>query len=149
MERSGDMSNIDWLNTPLNRFHGEYTWGPEGRTTGWIEHPLGEGAAQAVMENIALDIRSYYEDLLDPEIPEDSDMWDLWEIVRRDGTKERVDHRKLTLADLPDVLNTLALMQEKFDQRKREEMEHKQEERKERERVRAKERRKLKKLGEW
>ena len=56
---------------------------------------------------------------------------------------------ELTLRDLPAVLVTFVVLEQEREMEKLEEDERKRAERKEVERVRAKERRKLKKLGEW
>ncbi len=69
--------------------------------------------------------------------------------VIRDGRRGYEALDSLTLKDLPAILDTLVVLEAEHEQGKREESERKAAERRERERVRAKERRKLKKLGEW
>ena len=54
-----------------------------------------------------------------------------------------------TLIDLPAVLDTLVALEEEQKQREQAEKERKDKERKRVNRVRARERRKLKALGEW
>ena len=66
--------------------------------------------------------------------------------VIRDGRKRYESIHSLTLADLPAILGTLAAMDEEVEA---EEAARLDAERKRRRNSRARERRKLKKLGEW
>ena len=69
--------------------------------------------------------------------------------VIRNGVRGYEALDGLTLADLPAVLDALVVLEEEDRERERAEKERRDAERKRRERVRAKERRKLKALGEW
>jgi hypothetical protein len=69
--------------------------------------------------------------------------------VIRDGRKRYESFDSLTLADLPAVLDTLAAMDEEVKALEAEEAARLDAERKRRRNSRARERRKLKKLGEW
>jgi hypothetical protein len=169
--------SIDWSQTPLEEFtprteeRGSGTWV-------WNDNPLGEGDAQGIMRALAEGIAQAYADLLPVEVGGDGeyveDEFYLREItdeklydegrdirlnsafpgyvevpVIRGGRRgyERLD--SLTLADLPTVLNTFVVLEEEQGERNRVKAERKEAERKNRNRIRAKERRKLKALGEW
>jgi hypothetical protein len=67
----------------------------------------------------------------------------------RNGRRTHETLDRLTLRDLPAILDTLVVLEEEHQRREHEEAERKTAERKKRESLRAKERRKLKKLGEW
>ncbi len=94
------------------------------------------------------EIEDGYEKFMGPE------EWERYETtgevpVIRNGRRGYEPLKGLTLGDLPTILDTLQVLEEEEEQRQREESEHKATERKRRERIRAKERRQLKKLGEW
>jgi hypothetical protein len=142
------MSGIDWMDTPLKEFYPRHEIGEDGRTTGQIVFPHGDGTAHAVLRSLQSKVERTYEELIalgdydwlekTGEVP-----------VIRDTQRGYELLDDLTLRDLPAVLDTFVVLEEELEKEKLEEAERKRAERKERERVRAKERRKLKKLGEW
>jgi hypothetical protein len=110
--------------------------------------PYGDGAAQRFMAGLSADVENTYAKLLSEE-----DLDRFASVGRvpliRDGRRGYEPLETLMLKDLPVILDTFMVLEEEYKQREREESERKAAERKERERVRAKERRKLRKLGEW
>jgi hypothetical protein len=146
MRRS--MSEIDWLDTALEAFGPQAEFGEDGKTTGRMVFPHGDGAAQRVMLRLQYDVEWAYSELIGPEDVERFESAGEVPVIRasRRGY-ERL--KNLTLKDLPAVLDTLVVLEEERGREEAEERERKTTERKERERVRAKERRMLKKLGEW
>lgn len=142
-----DWTGAPWLEAPLESFSSVSEEQEDGtvRQRRW---PYGEGEAQRLMVGLSVGIEDAY---IQCQSEED---WERLEAtgevaVIRNGVRgyERLD--SLTLGDLPAILDTLVILEEEHKQRAREESERKAAARKERERVRAKERRKLKKLGEW
>ena len=84
-------------------------------------------------------------------VPEDD--WEQFETegevpLIREGRRTYKALARLTLRDLPAILDSLVVLEEDHRRRESEEAERKAAERRRRERIRAKERRKLKKLGE-
>src|SRR5215203_6804360 len=92
------MSGIDWMDTSLFEYHprprGEV--GEDGRTTGRIVRPHGDGMAQDLMWGVSLDLERTYNDLL---APEDKDRFDnTYEVpVIRNGKRGYELFEKLTL----------------------------------------------------
>ena len=137
-----DVSRIDWSGIPLEDF-----------TQYWIRRPdssqeLISGFSGRLMVRLALEVADTYVELLPEEGYERLETTGEVPLIR-EGQRglERLD--KLTLRDLPAILDTFEVLKEELEQRQIAESERKAAARKERERVRAKERRKLKKLGEW
>jgi hypothetical protein len=119
-----------------------------GRTTGRWVFPHGEGEAQNVLADLVTALEDAYAGLLSEEGLER--FVSTGEVpIMREGARRYEPIDALTLRDLPDVLDTLIVLEEERGQEAAEERERKAAERRERERVRAKERRKLMKLGEW
>jgi hypothetical protein len=150
------MGGIDWTNIPLEAFYGVYEEREDGKGLRYIRLPHGEGVAQRIMMSISFDVERAYagEDpyggpLLHPD--EDVRRFELaGEVpVIRDGRRgyERLD--SITLADLPAVLDTLAAMDEEAKRVEAEEAARRDAERKRIRNARAREKYKLKKLGEW
>jgi hypothetical protein len=141
------LSEIDWMETPLEDFFGVDERQADGS---YIRrsYPFGDGVAQSVMVRLSYEVWRAYSELIGPE---DDDRFEtLGRVpVIRDGQRGYEPLEILMLKDLPAILDTLMVLEEEYRQREREESERKVAERKERDRVRAKERRKLKKLGEW
>ncbi len=138
-----------WLSTPLERFR-EKSVKKEDGSWDYIPYPFGDGKAHRLVVNILYEIEDAYEALLPDEETEEGDRFEQGEAaVIRDGHRSYEELGVLTLSDLPAVLDTLVVLEEEKNQRDREEAERKAAARKERARIRAKERRKLKKLGEW
>jgi len=169
--------DINWSNTPLDAYRGRLQEDAESECWVYVQHPLGEGEAQSVVQSLAKSIAQAYTELLPVEYDEETkeyrdDVPYLREItsdktfdegkdtdsipfdgdvevpIIRDGSRvyERLD--SFTLDDLPTILNTLAVLQVEQRQREQVKAERKAEERKRVNRVRARERRKLKALGE-
>lgn len=168
---------MDWNQNPMEEFKPRFEPSSsfEDGIARYVEHPQGEGRAQQLMADIAESINRGYAYLLPREWDPERDDWvDEWYIrgtlegktfeegdehdtfegyvevpVIRGGHYhyERLD--SFTLEDLPAILGTFAVLQEERDQREEVRSRAKEEERKRVKRVRAKERRKLKKLGEW
>jgi hypothetical protein len=69
--------------------------------------------------------------------------------VIRNGQRTYEILASLTFRDLPTVLDTIVVLEEELTQWERAESECRAAERRELERIRARERRKLKKLGDW
>lgn len=139
---------IDWMGTPLRDFFIQHEM-RDGLTTGRLIRPLGEGAAQDVVYGWLTEIETTYGDLL-PEVGEDLKLFEEGKVpLLRDGQRvyERLD--LLTLRDLPAVLDMFVVLEEEQKIEEREEKERKAEERKRVNRLRARERRRLKELGEW
>jgi|SRR5215203_3837767 len=152
--------SLDWLNIPLEDFGLQHEFGPDGYTTGVLFRPHGAGRAQEILKNISIEVRCAYEEL----VPYDTDKYGNlldgypdalhWErtgevpVIR--GEEWRYKRLSdLTLSDIPDVLNTLVVLENEERQRKQVEAEIKAEERKNRKRILAKERRQRQKLGEF
>ena len=138
------MNEINWLDIPLKEFGTKI--GEDGRM---LEDPHGEGEAQRFMWRLSnrladtyFDVFLYEEDAARlekrGEVP-----------IIRDGQTTYRDFRDLALKDLPAVLDTLVVLDKEAELERIAYAERKAAERKERNRIRAKERRKLKKLGEW
>jgi hypothetical protein len=155
------MSGIDWTNIPLEAFFGVDEEREDGKGLRTIRHPHGDGVAQQIMMGIYFDVEDAYEEgLLPAEDPYEDPLLQVDEDARRFGAAREVpvirDGRKrhepldsLTLADLPAVLDALAAMDEEAKALEAEETARRDAERKRRNNARARERRKLKKLGEW
>jgi hypothetical protein len=141
------LSGIDWTDTPLENFFGVDERQKDG-TIRRLDYPFGDGEAQRVMVEVFWAVQSAYEMLIAPEDDEKYEILGKVPVIR-DGQRGYEPLEILTLQDLPVILDTLMVLEEEHKQREREESERLAAERKERERVRAKERRKLKKLGEW
>jgi hypothetical protein len=139
---------MDWWDTPLKEFYPLHEIGEDGKTTGRIVFLHGDGKAQEVMRGLQDYLERAYEELF---ALEDFDRFESsGEVpVIRDGAKRYEPISEFTLRDLPAILDTFAVLEEERSHEEVEERERKAAERKRRERVRAKERRKLKKLGEW
>jgi hypothetical protein len=142
------LSGRDWMDSPLREFGSTLEVGEDGRTTGRELHLHGEGMAQDVLFRLWGDLGDIYWELI---ATEDEDRFEqAGEVpITREGVRHYEPIDKLTLRDLPAVLDTFVVLEEEREREKMEEAERKSAERKERERIRAKERRKLKKLGEW
>jgi hypothetical protein len=143
------MSGIDWMDTRLDDFFSVTEW-EDGKTVATHRYPFGDGEAQQLMVTLCAAVDEGYAKLLEG----DEDAWRRCEVegevpVIREGQKAYEPLEALTLRDLPAILDTFVVLEEEYQQREREESERKAAERKDRERVRAKERRKLKRLGEW
>ena len=136
------------MDTPLMEFYPQDEKGEDGRTTGRMVFPHGDGKAQEVMRGLQADIERAYEELL---ASEDSDrLGECGEVpVIREGAKRYEPIDEFTLRDLPAILDTIAVLEEERSREEAEERERTATERKRRERIRRKERGKLKKLGEW
>jgi|SRR5215208_3604038 len=136
------------MDTPLAEFNLRSEFGEDGRTTGQMVFPHGDGKAHEVLRSLQSDVERTYEELITPgnadrlektgEVP-----------VIRDTQRGYELLDELTLRDLPAMLDTFVVLEEELENEKLEEHERKRAEREERERIRAKERYKLKKLGEW
>jgi len=139
---------MDWWDTPLEEFHVQHEIGKYGKTTGRIVFPHGDRKAREVMRGLQADMERAYVELL---ASEDVDrLEDSGEVsIMREGAKQYKPISALTLRDLPAILETIAMLEEERSHEDAEERERKATERRRRERIRAKERRKLKKLGEW
>jgi hypothetical protein len=141
------MSGIDWMNTPLKEFYPRDEIGEDGRTTGQIVFPHGDGKAHLVLRSLQSDVESTYEELFalggydrlekTGEIP-----------VIRNGQRGYKVLEELALRDLPAVLDTFVVLEEEREKERLED-ERKLAERKERKRALAKQRRQREKLGEW
>jgi hypothetical protein len=139
---------MDWWDTPLEEFYVQHEIGEDGKTTGRMVFPHGDGKAQEVMRGLQADVECAYEELLASE--DLNRLEDTGEVpVIREGAKRYEPIFELTLRDLPAILETFVVLEEERSHEKAEEQERKANERRQRERIRAKERRKLKKLGEW
>ena len=134
--------------TPLNEFHFTYVLGEDGTTTSRMMFPHGDGKAQDVLISLLADVSRIYDELISSE--DGARLGEAGEVpVIREGVRHYKLIDALTLRDLPAVLDTFVVLEEEREREKLVEDERKSGERKERERIRAKERRKLKKLGEW
>ena len=155
------MSGIDWTNTPLKDFFSVDEEREDGKGLRTKRHPHGDGVAQRIMMSISYDVERAYDGLLpsdedpygDPLLHPDEDVRRFepaGEVpVIRDGCRgyERLD--SITYADLPAVLDTLAAMDEEAKRLEAEEGARLDVERKRVRNARAREKYKLKKLGEW
>jgi hypothetical protein len=135
------------MDIPLENFISAIRKRADG--TAYLEwSPLGDGEAQRLVMGLSASVEDAYSRLL----PEEE--WERFETegevpLIREGRRTHKALARLTLRDLPAVLDSLVVLEEDHRRREREEIERKAAERKTRERVRARERRKLKKLGEW
>ena len=135
------MDCIDWTNTPLEDFHYVDEEREDGKGLRTVVHPHGEGVAQRLVMSISNYVLHAYEGLLSLEDGERFESAGEVPVIR-DGRKGYELLDSLTLADLPAVLDTLAAMEA-------EEAARLDAERKSRRNALDRERRKLKKLGEW
>ncbi len=145
--REEDGLSIDWLDTPLNEFSSRLEKQEDGTNVHRL-HPHGEGEAQSVMVRLLSRVEDAYGKFLGPEEGKRFETKGDVPVIRN-GYRGYEPFDNLRLRDLPAILDTLVVLEAEYEQGKREESERKAAERRARERVRAKERRKLKKLGEW
>ncbi len=140
--------SIDWLDTPLREFSSKLEKQEDGT---YIDrrYPHGEGEAQLLMARLLYKVDDAYEKFLGPEEGKRFETKGEVPVIRNDYRRGYEPLDSLRLRDLPAILDTLVVLEAEYEQGKREESERKAAERRARERVRAKERRKLKKLGEW
>jgi hypothetical protein len=142
------MSGIDWMDTPLKEFYPQAEFGEDGKMTGQMVFPHGDGKAHLVLRGLQSDVESTYEELF--ALGDYDRLEKTGEVpVIRNGQRGYGLLDELTLRDLPAVLDTFVVLEEEREKEKLEEAERKRAERNERQRVRAKERRKREKLGEW
>jgi hypothetical protein len=135
------MNEINGLDIPLKEFGTKI--GEGGRM---LENPHGEGEAQRFMWRLSNRLVDTYFGVLGEE--DDARLEKRGEVpIILDGQTTYRESDTLTLRDLPAVLHTLVVLE--AEERWRAEAERKRAERKERDRIRARERRQLKKLGEW
>ena len=133
---------INWLDIPLEEFAFKYE---DDRL---VARPHGDGEAQRILVRLSAIVENSYEELLGPEDFERFEQRGEVPVIRN-SHRGYESPSKLTLRDLPAVLDALIVLGEEAERERREEVERKAAERKERNRIRAKERRRLKKLGEW
>jgi hypothetical protein len=138
---------MDWLEIFLDEYvmTGEPQEDGSYKTRQW---PHGDGEAQRLMARLSSDVEDVYARLISEEDFERLETTG-WVPLIKDGKRGHWPLESLMLKDLPEVLDTFVVLEAEREQERREESERKAAERRERERVRAKERRKLKKLGEW
>jgi hypothetical protein len=122
--------------------------GEDGKTTGRMVYPHGDGKAQEVMRGLQAAVERFYVELLASEDFDRFEKSGEVPVIREDG-KRYEPISGLTLRDVPAVLDTIAVLEEQRSHEESEERERKATERRRIERIRAKERRHLKKLGEW
>ena len=105
------MSGIDWMDTPLAEFNLRSVFGEDGRTTGQMEFPHGDGKAHEVLRNLQSDVERKYEELM---APGDYDRLEkIGEVpVIRNGRRGYKLLDELTLRDLPAVLDTFVVLEE-------------------------------------
>lgn len=60
------MSAIDWMDTPLREFYPRNEIGEDGRTTGQIVFPHGDGKAHELLRSLRSDVEHKYEELIAP-----------------------------------------------------------------------------------
>jgi hypothetical protein len=151
-------TRLDWTGTPLHEFAFRTIF-VENRSVRTEHYPHGDGEAQRIMYHLWYSIDDAYTKFL----PYETDKYGMtisgddfmhWERtgevpIIREGRREKIELESITLADVPAIFDTLKVLEQEHNEREREERERKKAERRTRERVRAKERRKLKKLGEW
>jgi hypothetical protein len=142
------MSGIDWTNIPLRDFLMVDEEREDGKGLWTKMYPYGEGVAPRIMMGIYHDVRDDYEDLLSDEDGERYETAGEVPVIR-DGLKGYEDIDSLTLADLPTILDTLDAMGEEAKALEVEEAARHDAERKRLRNARAREKYKLKKLGEW
>jgi hypothetical protein len=142
------VSGIDWMDTPLKEFYPRDEIGEDGKTTGQFVFPHGDGKAHDVLRSLQSDVDRTYEELI--ALGDCDWLEETGEVpVIRNGQRGYELFDELTLRDLPAVLDTFVVLEEEREKERLEEDERKLAERNERKRVLAKERRTLKKLGEW
>ena len=141
------MNEIDWMDIPLENFSWAIRTEVDG-TTFQEKYPFGDGEAQRLLVSLSARVEKAYFRLLSEEDWERAETKGEVPLIR-EGRRTHIALDRLTLRDLPVILDTLVALEEDHRRREREEAERKAAERKTRERVRARERRKLKKLGEW
>ncbi len=141
------MRDFDWLNTPLEKFVGRTEDRGDG-TVRYVLRPHGEGAAQNIIAALAGQVGDSYYALMECEDAKRMETDGEVPVVRGETTTYESLER-LTLADLPVILETLATLQDEYDVQKREEKERKVDASKARRRRLDRERRKRKALGEW
>jgi hypothetical protein len=141
------LSEIDWLGTLLADFWSRHEIHEDGTYTSH-SYPLGEGEAQFRMGSLWDDIVRSYGNVLDEEGMSRLETKGEVPIIRDGQTTYRY-FRDLALKDLPAVLDTLVVLDKEAELEGIAYAERKAAERKERKRILAKERRRLKKLGEW
>ncbi len=100
------------------------------------------------MMSLSAQVGDAYYALLGPEDAERMETDGEVPVIRGETTTYE-PLKRLTLADLPVILETLATLQDEYDGQKREEKERKVDASKARRRRRDRERRKREALGEW
>jgi hypothetical protein len=138
---------VDWTDVPLKKFRGE-DYGQQEDGTWGFRYPYGTGEAQGIMANLSSNLEAAYERVIEGDEAERFEQRGEVPVIR-DGRRGYEPLNKLTLRDLPAVLDALRVLEQEERQRQNAEAKHKAAERRNRDRIRAKERRKLKKLGEW
>ena len=138
---------MDWTKIPLVDFFEAFA-NREERPGLLTAYPHGDGVPQRLMVRIQVDVEDAYENLLSYEDGERFRTTDEVPVIR-DGRRGYEPFDSLTLADLPAILDTLAVMDEEAKAMGAEEAARLDAERKRRRNARTRERRKLKKLGEW
>lgn len=142
------MGGMDWVGIPLEEFGMQHEMGDDGKTTGRLVFPHGDGKAQRLLSGIAWMVEDAYEDLLSEEDGERYERAGQAPVVRN-GRRVYEPIFALTLRDLPAVLDTLLVLEEEEKARSVAEAARLEERRRARRRELDRERRKRKKLGEW
>ena len=140
----------DWAGIPLEEFGPQHEVGKDGKTTGRMVLPHGDGEAQSLLSSLAALVSDAYEVLLSEEEGVFYEREGKVPVLRGEKRcREYEDIDALTLQDLPAVLNTLVVLEEESRIRSAEEAVCLEERRRARRRQLDRERRQRKKLGEW
>jgi hypothetical protein len=103
------VSEIDWMDTPLEEFYSQPEFGEDARTTGQMVFPHGDGTAHAVLRSLQSAVESTYGELI---ATRDFDRLEkTGEVpVIRNGQRGYELFDALTLRDLPAVLDTFMVL---------------------------------------
>ena len=115
------MSDFDWMDTPLHDFLSGTLSAIAAREFGPTvprQYPLGDGVAQRLMASLLAEVDVAYDKVRAPDDEERYVMAGEVPVIR-DGQRGYEPLEKLTLRDLPAILDTLMVLEEEYQQRER------------------------------
>lgn len=125
------MHEIDWIDNLLKNFASAIRTQADATTFQEL-YPFGDGEAQRLMVGLSDNVEEAYSRLLSEEEWERAETEGEVPLIR-EGRRTHKALDRLTLRDLPAILDTLVVLEEAHQRREREEAERKAAERKARE----------------
>jgi hypothetical protein len=112
------VNEIDWMDIPLENFSSAIRTQADG-TTLQEEYPFGNGAAQRLLVSLSARVEKAYSG------PLSENDWERFETKNevpliREGQRTHIAFDRLTLRDLPTILDTLVALEEDHRRRERE-----------------------------